>query len=187
MHALHWIVEEENVNRTAVMDRIRRHAEQDGDCGYSSRFTWHDKVAPLASLEEAEKFISAHDRHFYDDHAVRFYDYSGATKTAKITEYETKVSEFKKAKSDYIKEHSVKKFQAKHIGCPKCGSKLNKNYLNYDKCPLCGTDLRSKTTLEKIKWFDEKIKDYQSRIETEKRKQKNKAKIKWLIKYEYHC
>ena len=97
------------------------------------------------------------------------------------------MAEFKKSKSEYIKEHSVKNFQAKHIGCLKCGSKLNKDFLNYDKCPLCGTDLRSKTTLEKIKWFDEKIKDYQNRIETEKRKQKSKAKIKWLIKYEYHC
>ena len=53
-------------------------------------------------------------------------------------------------------------------------------------CPLCRADLRSKTTLEKIKWYEDKIADYRKRIEAEKMKQKKNAKVKWLVKYEFH-
>ena len=92
-----------------------------------------------------------------------------------------------KGRTEYISAHSVRKFQAKYIGCQKCGSKINKEYLRGERCPMCNTDLRSETTLKKIEWYGEKIDEYHSRIEAEKRKQQNKAKIKWLVKYEYHC
>lgn len=186
-HAIHYIEVDEKANKNSVMTDIHEHARRDGDSGYSSKMTWHDEISPLLSREEAEAFIEAHDKGFYDDHAVRFFDYSGATKTAKITEYEMKIAELMKAKQKYIAEHSVRNFQAKYIGCPKCGSKINKDYLRAERCPLCGMELRSQTTLDKIKWFDTKIEDYRNRVDMEKMKQKNKAKIKWLVKYEYHC
>jgi hypothetical protein len=185
-HAIRYIEVEEKANRKSVMADIQEHARENGD-GYSSKMTWHDDISPLQSRDEAKTFIEAHDNGFYDDHAVRFFDYSGATKTAKIKEYETKIAELMKSQQKYIAEHSVRKFQAKHIGCPKCSSKINKDYLRTERCPLCGTDLRSKTTLDKIAWFGTKIEELHNRIDTEKMKQKNKAKIKWLVKYEYHC
>ena len=64
-HAIHWnVVLAEKIDKTAVMDSILRHADRDGDCGYNSRFTWHDEVSPLSSIEEAEAFIRDHDRGF---------------------------------------------------------------------------------------------------------------------------
>jgi hypothetical protein len=185
MHNIHYITCDENANRKGIMADIAEHAREDGD-GYSSRFTWHDNIPPYESYEKAEEAIKMLDRGFYDDHAVRFYDYSKAEKTAKMAEYEAKVIELWEGKKKYAQEHSVHTFQAKFIGCPKCESKLNKQYFRGNNCPLCQTSLLSKTTLDKLKWYDEKIADYRNRIEEEKRKQKKKAVIKWLIKYEYH-
>lgn len=184
-HQIYHITCKENVNRSVVMANIAAHAKREGD-GYSSKMTWHDRVAPLESEEEAENFIKSHDNGWYDDHAVRFKDYSKAVKTKKIEEYEAKIKELAQAKADYQKAHSIRNFQAKLVGCPKCNSKLNKEYLRGDSCPLCRADLRSKTTLDKLKWFEDKISDYRNRIEAEKKKQKNKVTIKWLIKYEFH-
>ena len=184
-HNIYYITCDENANRAAIMDDIAEHAKRDGD-GYSSRFTWHDKIPPYESREKAEEAIKMLDRGWYDDHAVRFYDYSKAEKTAKMAEYEAKVIELWEGQKKYRAEHSVHTFQAAYIGCPKCGSKLSREYLRGENCPLCRADLRSKTTLDKLKWYDDKIADYRNRIEEEKRKQKKKAVVKWLIKYEYH-
>lgn len=184
-HLIRYIEVGEKAVRYLVMANIEEDARRNGD-GYQSKMTWHDNIPPFATKKEAEAFIEKYDGS-YDDHAVRFYDYSGATKTAKIEEYETKVVELLKGLREYKNEHSVHTFKANHIGCPKCGSKLNKEYLSGEHCPLCRTDLRSKTTLDKIKWFEEKIADYRKRIETEKMKQRKNVKIKWLVKYEFHC
>lgn len=184
MHNIHYAIYDEKVSKAVVMADIREHAEQDGD-GYASRFTWHDNTAPFESYEKAKEFIDAVDRNWYDDHAVKFKDYSGI-KSTKIDEYEAKIAELTKAQAEYIKSHSVKTFQAEFIGCKKCGSKLSKNYLHADQCPLCRSDLRSQTTLDKIKWYHDKIIDYRKRVDAEQKKQSSKAKIKWLVKYEYH-
>lgn len=184
-HAIHYIVVDEKANRKHVMADIQDDARENGD-GYHSKMTWHDEISPLSSREEAETFIEAHDNGFYDDHAVRFYDYSAAAETDKIKETKERLAELMKAKQDYIAEHSVRKFQAKHIGCQKCGSKIAKEYLRGERCPVCGMDLRAQSTLNRIDSFNERIDGLRDRIEAEKRKQKTKAKIKWLVKYEYH-
>lgn len=185
MHNIGYNTYDENVNRKKVMADIIEEAEENGD-GYSSRFTWHDEVPPLETYEDAKKFIKGKDNGWYDDHAVRFKDYTAAKKTAKIEEYEKKIAELGQERNAYREKHSVHTFQAKYVGCAKCGSKLSKEHLRGEVCPLCGTDLRSKTTLDKMEWYADKIADYRKRIEAEKMKQKKSVKIKWLVKYEYH-
>lgn len=185
MHNIHYITVDEKANRKSVMADIAEHAREDGD-GYSSKMTWHDEVQPFDTEEEAEEFIKRRDNGWYDDHAVRFLDYSNAKPTAKMEEYKKKVSELIEAERAYRAAHSVHTFKAKYIGCPKCESKLNKDFFRGDNCPLCRTDLRSNTTLDKLKWYADKIEEYHKRVEAEKRKQKNRAVVKWLVKYEYH-
>lgn len=185
-HIIGYLTYNENVSKTSVTEDIIERARRDGDSGYTATIIWHDNIPPFDTEEQAREFIKAHDNGWYDDHAVRFKDYSKAVKTAKIAEYEAKVIELWEGKKKYEKEHSVHNFQAKYIGCEICGSKLSKSHLTGERCPLCRADLRSKTTLEKIKWYEDKIADYRKRIEAEKMKQKKNAKIMWLVKYEFH-
>lgn len=77
--------------------------------------------------------------------------------------------------------------KAAYIGCRSCGSKLNKDKLRGESCPLCYSDLRSATVLNRIDGFDKKKDELLSKIEIEQVKQKKKAEVKWLVGYEYHC
>lgn len=185
MHNIHYIVCDGAVNRNAIMANIRSHAMEDGD-GYSSHMTWHDAVSPLESEDAARAFIESKDNGWYDDHAVRFLDYSGAKNTKKIDELSAKLKQLEHDEKLYIIAHSVHSFKASYVGCPKCGSKLNKDYISGERCPLCRTDLRAASTLKKLQWYKEKQSECRNKIESEKRKQKSKAVVKWLVKYEYH-
>ena len=136
--------------------------------------------------EEARAYIESLDNRWYEGYAVKFYDYSKVEDTAKIKVLRDKIIETKNNKREYIAEHSVKSFKAAYIGCAKCGSKLSREHLNNDKCPLCHNDLRSESTLQRINSFDKRIEEYNKKIHQEQQKQKKKAEIEWLVKYEYH-
>ena len=185
MHNIRYLVYEENTDRGKIINDIKRIAERDGE-GYHSTLTWHEKVEPLMTEDDAGEFIKSKDNGWYDDHAVRFYDYSKTTTTKKIEDLEKKIEDLICAKEIYAKGHSVQSFKAKYIGCSHCGSKLNKEYFRKDRCPLCGEDLRSATTIEKLKWYDTKLKECRNKILMEKQKQKSKAKVMWLVKIEFH-
>lgn len=185
MHNICYLDVKENAKRDDVMAEIQYHADCDGD-GYSSSVRWHDEIPPLETREEAYKRIRDLDNGWYDDHAVRYKRYAKAKRTKKIEEYERKVTELIEGKRKYAEEHSIKRFQANLITCPNCGSKLAKKYLRSEYCPLCHKDLRSKTTLDKLQWFEDKRAEYENRIAEEGKKQKRDYEIYWLVKYEYH-
>ena len=85
-------------------------------------------------------------------------------------------------------------FKAKLITCPGCESKINKKYIEYCKCPLCGEDLRSETTKKLLAKYNENIKNLEDLIENEERRLKEKcmkgmknvkdAPIKYLVMYD---
>lgn len=183
MHNIGYLSKPEKCDRRAILWDIKDIAEQDGD-GYSGPLKWHDEVKPLESREAAEEWIKAHDKGWYDDHAVRYYDYSQVKDTKKVLELRQRCRDVYDKQIAYEKAHSVKTFKANLITCPKCGSKLSVYHLRSEKCPLCYTDLRSKTTLETIANYEKRRADIGKQIEDEKRK--GKGEVRWLIKYEYH-
>lgn len=79
----------------------------------------------------------------------------------------------------YSREHSVKAFKSALVGCPKCTSKLAIKYLKDDYCPLCGKDLRSKTTLDTIARYEKNISQLQKELRNE---EKNMASAKTMSK-----
>ena len=135
--------------------------------GYHGNLTIHkDKV--YKDYHEAIEAIKKYDSGWYSDHIVMYYDIS-AKGRAKVTEWEKK-------RDDFIETHSIHQRSSAYIGCPECGSKLYLGYIKGEKCPLCNTDLRPKSTIEKIKWYDKKTKECRN---------KNKEKC-WLAKIEWH-
>lgn len=185
MHNIRYLVYKEKARRNSILSEIKDIAKGDGD-NYHSNLTWHDTVEPLENYDKAKEFIQKKDNGWYDDHAVRYYDYSAASKTKKIEELEKKIDVLVDMSREYKDKHSIHNFKAKHIGCEKCGSKLNKEYIVGEKCPLCRHDLRGKTTLEKLEYYKNKIEECRNKIQAEKEKQKKKAEVMWLVKIEYH-
>lgn len=115
---------------------------------------------------------------------VAFKDTSKAKTTSKIINLEQRIEKEKEKLDNYKNAHSVNNYKAKLVGCPKCGSKINKDYIRGDRCPLCGQDLRSITTIETIKRYRLKIKELEKQVKEEKSKQSKKLPTKYLVCYE---
>lgn len=181
---IHWTYPEKT-SISQIEKEILNYVHSHSD-GYGT-----DKIAilstkPFENEDEARTYIDEMDRNFYGGYAVKFYDYSKVKDTKKITELKSKLAEIMHKQSEYIDTHHVKDFKASFIGCAKCGSKLSKQHLKNDKCPVCYADLRAESTLERIASFKNRINECQEKIQQEIHKQKDKAKIYWLIKFEYH-
>ena len=182
-HVIEYLDEKENCNRKGIENDIAIAARYNGD-GWQGPMHWHDEVKPLKNYNAAQKWIEEHDKGWYDDHAVRYYDYCKVKPTKKMGELQQKIRELREQKVAYENLHSVKKRKSEYIGCPKCGSKLFREYLKSEYCPLCRSDLRSQTTLDTLANYDKRIQKVQIQLEDETEKQK--GEVRWLIKYEYH-
>ena len=180
---IHWTYPEKTSTvqiKTEVINYVRSH----GDGYGTDNIRFLDDI--FESEDQAYSYINEIDNGFYGGYGVKFYDYSKVKDTKKITELKSKLAEIMHKQSEYINAHHVKDFKASFIGCSKCGSKLSKEYLISDKCPVCHNDLRAESTLERIASFKNRAKECQEKILQETQKQKDKANIFWLVKFEYH-
>lgn len=103
---------------------------------------------------------------------VPFRDTSEAKETKKIQDLRRRIKETEEKNSAYLEAHKVSNLKAAYIGCQKCGSKINKEYMkNSNRCPVCGQDLRSETTKKTLATYEKKIKDLKKQMEKEKSRQ----------------
>lgn len=149
-----------------------------------SGFKLHNVICD--SYDEAVEKIAEYDNGWYDDHGVKFYNLAEVKPTKQMENLRARRRELLEKKQEYIGQNGIQKRTSDTIKCPKCGSRLALAYMNGNHCPLCETDLRSNTVLNKIKWYDEKIKECDKKYAELEKKQKSKAKIYWLVKLEFH-
>lgn len=184
-HTISYEVFTDGTPKEAMRETVLNIVHNSGDRYGTERIDFFDAIHE--DQDAAEKWIEAHDRNgSYRGIAVRFYDYSGIKPTKKMLEIQAKVQETRQKAAAYAKEHSVKTFKATYVGCPHCGSRLKRELLWGEQCPLCRKDLRSNTTLTQIKKYEDKIQDLWAKHKKESQKDKKNAKICWLVKYEYH-
>lgn len=104
---------------------------------------------------------------------VPFKDTSEAKETKKIQDLKRRIKETEEKSAAYFEAHKVSNLKAAYIGCQKCGSKINKDYLkSSNRCLVCGQDLRSETTKKMLASYEKKMKDLRKQMEEEKSKQK---------------
>lgn len=116
-----------------------------------------------------------------NNYGIRYMDYGKVKPTKKMEDMKRQIGELEQKSAAYATEHSVLAFKAEFVGCPCCGSKLKRERLKTDKCPLCGTDMRSKTTIETLNGYRSKIRELEKRIRTEENKQKGRAEMRWMV------
>lgn len=200
-HQIHYSSYPEKVNKKSVQrfwDDYAAHEDwQEGCIGLSRDIRWIDHVCE--SEEDAEAYISIHDRGGYDQLAVKYKDTSGIPTTSATKERLIRQIESYRAKyAEYDKAHSVTNQKAILITCPFCNSKLAKAYLGKARgrvrangCPVCeATDIRAEYVVKQLASFEEKIATWSTELKEEEKKLakkvSNKAQIKWLVKVEYH-
>lgn len=111
----------------------------------------------LSSEEEARRLLDAE--------AIQAVKYRGeAEDTEEIKALQAKVEE-QKAKIDaYVKDHTVRNFSYTAITCRKCESKLAKDYLKDDICPLCGADLRVQSVIDAENALRDKLAELERKL-----------------------
>lgn len=112
-----------------------------------------------------------------------FYDTSQVKTTKKLQTLETRLIKEKEKLNEYVKKTDCSSFKAELITCPNCKSKINKKYIYNSHCPLCRTDLRSKTVIDTTNRYRENIKALTQQIREEKIKQKKSLPVKYYVEF----
>lgn len=188
-----------NVNKSEVQEELDdyvRHADwEEGASGLPNPIRWVDRT--FNSYEEAKAFIEREDRNrWYNCMAVKYRTVkSDALRQSKQSKKEAELTARIKEQMDRLNKltelSSIQNRTSEYIGCEKCGSKLKRELLKGECCPLCRNDLRSKTNLERMAnararadaLRDERDAEEKKRIESLK---KSSGEIRWLVKIEYH-
>lgn len=185
MHSINHDVFDEAMSKDRIYAECNAVAVREGD--------YHSSLDPIRflsaiceSYEEAESYLERNDNHWYDNLAVRYKEPKKASsKTAKLTERYNEAYNKALALDRHFHFENAK---SEFIGCKECGSKLARTHLRSNRCPLCGKDLRPQTTLDKIKTLYDKANALDKQVkESIKNDSKTNYKLKWLVKYEFHC
>lgn len=156
--------------------------EENPSGSYFNQWIQHSEV--LDSESEAESFLNRQG--IYVDGCVRFRE--PAKPSAKMINLEERIKTTRQKKHKFDKVHNVTSRKSAFIGCNNCGSKIARNYLRGDYCPVCNKDLRAEYIVKKLKEYDEKIEFLKEEYKKEKKKQaKKRSVVKWLVKTEVHC
>lgn len=195
-HNIKYFEYPENVNKISVQkkldDYVAHEDWQEGCCGLHHRIRWLDPIC--GSQEEAESYIEANDRRDYDCLAARFRTES--IPNGKLEQLQDKYWKCKRVYATALHgDNYPATRKSKYIGCPSCGSKLNREFLAKKEkpniCPVCSADvrpasLRSRDTARFAKAKANKEKA-EKELKDEKKKLANSSKnIRWMVKIEYH-
>ena len=176
----------ENVDKKMVQADLNTHVKHatwhEGGHGIEP-IRWNDIVCK--NYDEAVKWIEAHDKGWYDQLAVKYYEPVHGEKSKKIDELDAKIQEAYKIYRERSSVVYPKTRTSEFIGCNNCKSRLSSKHLNRNHCPVCNADLRPETMLKSIaaaetKW-KKAVENKKEYIETH-----SKKAIRWLVKIEYH-
>lgn len=185
MHNIEYREYAENTPVREIIADVVSIVSRNGDGYGTDHLTFFDDVV-CDNFSAAQEYIRSRDKDFYGGYAVRYYDFHNVKDSAKIEELRKKITETANKRNEFAKAHSVRSQKAAFIGCSVCGSKLNKDMLCTEKCPLCHEDLRSESTLARIEGYNKRIAEYRGKIEQERLKSKKQATVMWLVKFEWH-
>lgn len=180
-----------NKNKVQADYNSRAREERESLSVLGKAIKWHDLPTPCESREAAEDWIRAHDDGWYDQLAVTYYDIHELT-SAKRQKLHEQFIDINNKINAMERVLYPKTLSAAFIGCKSCESRLNKDFLLTNKCPVCGQDLRPKTMLNKIKQQKDKLKENLNEENKEinrlraKAMKNKKTCVRWLVKVEWH-
>lgn len=188
MHNIEYGVYEENVNKSDIERKWQVYARNNGD-GLYGHIRWINMV--FDSENKAREYIEKVDRGDYDQLAVKFREYpSDVYKSAKLDALNNKLQETSKKYRELSNTVHYKNVKSQFVSCPNCSSKLNREFITRNNCPMCNVDMRPKSVLDKINSYQSNINaikrdiaDLKEQLETKALK---KARVMWFVKVEYH-
>ena len=190
MHNIRYFDYDEKVNKDKVVDQLEKFAQAEtfgeGGGGLPSRIRWLDRT--FDTYDEAVEYIEQEDQKtWYNCMAVKYHETKRGKEPKKLIDLRQRVINLRQVANQIENEPHFKDAKSQYVGCKKCGSKLNKDYIG-NICPVCRNDLRPESTLKKITRSKEVLKEAQKKLEKEERDfaKSHKGKVRWLVKIEYH-
>lgn len=192
-HEIAYDTYPENCNKNNVerkWDSIAaKEGWREGSSGLCSSIRWID-CEPCDSYNDAVIYVQEHDKGNYDCLAVRYRDYSGIKEPKIIGELTEKIKSKRHKLYTMNNDFYFDNIKSQFIGCKECGSKISVKYLKRNTCPVCGNDMRPQTFQDRIKKISNDLDVLEKKREDEvkkfRQKRRDKAKICWLVKVEYH-
>ena len=184
-HVVNYYTYDLDCKRQDIIEELEEECEYNSDSrsGLPNPIRWLDVT--LADYDEAVKYIEKHQREWYDQVAVKYKQYPSHSTSKAAIILEGRIKKQLDSLDKIVMESHVSNRTSEYIGCEMCGSKLKRTLLRGDCCPLCGTDLRSKTNLDRIQNAKSKLEELRLK-QDEQIKKDCKPVVKWLVKIEYH-
>lgn len=133
-----------------------------------------------ASAQDAYAYLITHAS--IPDLAVSFYDTSEMSPTVAQTRLHERLIRNRTDRAAYNTKHTVKNHKAKLLTCRNCESRLAKEFLGSDICPVCQTDLRAEYVTERILKYDDDYETIKQQLSDSLIVSRNaNAPIKWCV------
>lgn len=193
-HSIQHYTFDEKENKNTIEARVNEDAIYESDS--RSELPSHIRFIEgkvYSDKQAAEDAIEKLDKGWYDQLAVKFYHFEEVKETKTIINLRERIVKAEQSLLDYKSTSAIKNRKSQYAGCPKCGSKVNKDYIadsgyRWNKCPLCDEQLSSKTVLNSIVNKNDKIDEMTKELNKKVRENNKKGKksVKWLVKTEFH-
>lgn len=190
-HIICHKVLERDVDKAEVLDEIREevlHEDWQEGGRYHGNLRWHEDTV-YVGIDKAEEAIDRlTGREAYVDCAVLFRDVEAVPATAKVRSIDARIARVQAAMQSFESAHSIHARKSRTVSCPRCESRIAVGYMRgrSERCPVCGADLRAKSTIERLAEFERRLRDLERERAVELKKGAGKAPVRWLLKYEYH-
>lgn len=195
MHSVQYNIYPQNTKREDILAEINEIVQDGTDwgCDYyeygklTRNDHWHESRI-YKNKEEALEAIRRYDNGFYDDHAVLFHDTDAAKETAKTKAIIERIGRIRQRLLKLEADTDVHNRKSATITCRHCDSRINLAYYHgRHDCPVCGGDMRSQTTLNRIAEVGQTLVSAKKQLQEERDRQSGECPVMWLVKFEYHC
>lgn len=188
-HSINYFTFKESTSKNVIMAEVSRESVFEGDYHKPiEKMEWHDNKV-FDTQEDAQEWIEQQGG-FYRQIAVKFKGTENYVPSKTLTGLREKYKNAYTAYIDLERKFHFEGLKSATVSCKNCGSRIAKNYLHSNICPVCRTDLRPESTLKRISALREKAdklrKQVAEREKAEKRTSCKNSKTYWLVKIEYH-
>ena len=191
-HAVNFDVFSTKKSKDEIYSIVNAVAIKDGDyhSGLDKAIRWYDSKC-FNSYEEAEAFISREDNGWYDQLAVKFKKNKNFKPSKTLAKLKERVLAEQKKYNDLLYKPHFENHSSALITCKNCTSKLATKFIKrINHCPVCSSDLRPISTLERIRNMKDKVDELYTQISEKEKAERlkgiDKAETYWLVKTEYH-
>lgn len=175
--------------RAQIIDRVRHNADLEefpnmgGEVGNITPI-YPPEDCCKSSTSVVEWFESSCEAlHNPYQYYIPFLDTDSLPNNKRLLTLEKRLQDEISKRNAYFNAHNVQNLQAKYISCKRCGSKVNKDYIHNNSCPVCRNNMLSDTVQKRLDAFNARIDGLKASVVTEKEKRAAKAPTRYLVVY----